>query len=249
MRYELGDMSLLAWFGPARISLLHATRKRVERALGCKRAWLEAAAKPERVEHLFAIDPDDEESAADLAGHRVVTVAEAGLGCVGAWNLAAEQSSGQILVQLSDDWVPVPGWDVLFEEKLKPVRKSRVLRISDGHRQDDLLCMAIITRARLRQQGSFLPPAYTGIYSDDEFSFRAFEDGVVADGRDISLVHEHPNYDPSVPVDDTYKNQNDDSKYAAAKKIFLERNPEAKKRWFIKGNWSERRWVAREGKK
>jgi hypothetical protein len=242
-------MKFLAWFGPARISLLHATRKRVERALACKQAWLAAAARPERVEHLFAIDPDDEESATGLAGHRVVTVAEAGKGCVGAWNLAAEHSSGQILVQLSDDWAPVAGWDVLFEQKLKPVRKSRVLRISDGHRQDDLLCMAIITKARLRQQGSFLPPAYTGIYSDDEFSFRAFEDGAVVDGRDISLVHEHPNYDPSVAMDETYKNQNDDSKYAAAKKVFLERNPEAKKRWFVKGNWSERRWTPRDGGK
>lgn len=242
-------MNLLTWLAPARVSLLHATRKRVDRALACKRAWIEAAAKPERVEHIFAIDPDDEESSAGLAGHRFVTVTEPGRGCVGAWNAAAEHSTGQILVQLSDDWAPVRGWDVLFEKKLRPLRKSRVLRISDGHRQDDLLCMAIITRARLEQQGWFLPPAYTGIYSDDEFSFRAFEDGVVADGRDIALVHEHPNYDPSVAMDETYTNQNDESKYASAKKIFLERNPDAKKRWFIKGNWSERRWLPPEGRK
>lgn len=228
---------------PPVISLLHATRQRPERALSCRRLWLEAAADRGRVEHLFAIDPDDAESAAALQGTPVHTVRETGKGCIGAWNLAAEHSTGDILVQLSDDWLPVPGWDRIFAERLQPVRRPRVLRISDGHRNDDLLCMAILTRARMQQQGWFLPPAYTGVYSDDEFSFRAFEDGVVVDARDVVLVHEHPNYDTSVDMDETYRQQNDNSKYAAAKAIFLERNPGAKKRWFIKGNWSERKWL------
>ena len=212
------------WFrkSPARISLLHATRTRVGRALDCKRAWMEAAENPARVEHLFAIDPDDSESAAGLVGHTVHVVEQEGLGCVGAWNLAAEKSTGDILVQLSDDWLPLPGWDRLFEERLRPVRKPRVLRISDGHRSDDILCMAILTRSRMLQQGWFLPPAYTGIYSDDEFSFRAFDDGVVVDARDLVFVHEHPNYDDSVEMDETYKRQNATAKYQEAKALFLE---------------------------
>jgi hypothetical protein len=225
-----------------RISLLHATRNRVERALQCKQAWLAAAAHLRRVEHIFAIDPDDEASAQGLQGHRVVTVAEDGRGCVGAWNLAADHSSGDILVQLSDDWLPLPGWDRLFTERLTPFHLPRVLRISDGHRQDDLLCMAILTRARMRRQGWFLPPAYTGIYSDDEFSFRAFEDRAVVDARDLVFVHEHPNYDSSIAMDETYQRQNDDSKYAEARALFKQRNPAAKKRWFVKDHW-ERRWV------
>jgi hypothetical protein len=44
-------------------------------------------------------------------------------------------------------------------------------------------------------------------------------------------------------MDETYQRQNDNAKYAEAKKIFLERNPGAKKRWFVKDHW-ERRWVA-----
>lgn len=235
--------SLKRFFGPTRISLLHATRNRVDRAVDCKRLWMEAADKPERVEHWFAIDPDDAVSAVGLQGHGVVTVAEEGRGCVGAWNLAAEHSTGEILVQLSDDWLPLLGWDTLFESRLAPVKKSKVLRISDGHRADDLFCMAIITRARMVQQGWFLPPAYTGIYSDDEFSFRAFEDGVVVDARDLVFVHEHPNYDSAIAMDETYQRQNDDSRYEEARGLFKERNPAAKKRWFVKDHW-ERRWVS-----
>ncbi|MDB6135911.1 MAG: hypothetical protein JWM59_4154 [Verrucomicrobiales bacterium] len=241
-------MSLLQSFlrrfrRPPVISLLHATRGRPDRARSCRQKWLDTAAEPARIEHIFAIDADDAESAAALGGHTVHVVKEPGLGCIGAWNLAAAHCTGDILVQLSDDWLPVPEWDRIFSERLIPVRKPQVLRISDGHRGDDLLCMAILTRARMKQQGWFLPPAYTGVYSDDEFSFRAYEDGVVVDARDIALVHEHPNYDPSVSMDETYRQQNDESKYAGAKRIFLERNPAAKKRWFIKDNWSERRWL------
>jgi len=228
--------------GPARISLLHATRGRPELPLKCRETWLKLANQPERVEHVFAVDADDEVGRTALAAYGPKVVEQDGLGCVGAWNLAAEHATGDILVQLSDDWIPVQGWDDIFEQRLGSLRKPKVLVISDGHRPDDLLCMAILNRKRMEQQGWFLPPAYTGVYSDDEFSFRAFEDGVTVEARDVVLTHAHPNHDPSVPLDETYARQNDNARYAEAKAIFLQRNPAAKKRWFVKGSW-ERRWV------
>ena len=228
---------------PVKISLLHATRGRPERPLKCREMWLSMAARPERVEHIFAVDSDDEVGRSSLAIYSPRVVEQVGLGCVGAWNEAARHATGEILVQLSDDWIPVQGWDDIFEKKMGDLRKPKVLVISDGHRTDDLLCMAILNRKRMEQQGWFLPPAYTGVYSDDEFSFRAFEDGVTVNARDVVLTHEHPNYDKSVAVDETYARQNDESRYAEAKKIFLDRNPGAKKRWFVKGSWSERKWM------
>lgn len=225
-----------------RISLVHATRGRPVQARECRQKWMESAARPEQVEHVFAVDCDDEESIAKLADLKPHVVAENGGGCVAAWNLAAAHVTGKILVQLSDDWIPLPRWDDILAERIGSTNQPRVLRISDGHRADDLFCMAIMTRSRMKQQGWFLPPAYTGIYSDDEFSFRAFEDGVIVDARDVVFTHAHPNYDDSVPMDETYQRQNDNAKYAEAKKIFLERNPGAKKRWFVKDHW-ERRWI------
>jgi hypothetical protein len=240
---------MFSWFsdlfgsrGPARISLLHATRGRPELPLRCRETWLRMANQPARVEHVFAIDADDALAREALAAHAPKVVEQTGLGCVGAWNLAATHATGDILVQLSDDWIPVQGWDDLFEQRIGTLKQPRVLVISDGHRPDDLLCMAILNRKRLVQQGWFLPPAYTGVYSDDEFSFRAFEDGVTVDARDVVLTHAHPNHDPSIPLDETYARQNDEARYAEAKAIFLQRNPAAKKRWFVKGSW-ERRWV------
>lgn len=230
-------MAFLSRLFAPKISLLHATRGRPQLALEAREKWLAAAAKPGRIEHTFAIDCDDEAAQKTLAklNHRIVPAK--GGGCVAAWNLAAQASTGDVLVQLSDDWTPVAGWDEEFVRRLRDVRQPGVLRPSDGHRQDDLLCMAILTRARLKQQGEFLHHGYTGIYSDDEFSFRAYQDGVVIDARDLVLTHDHPNYNPNVEMDETYQNQNSTERDKAGRKLFLERNPRAKGHWLHEGRW------------
>jgi hypothetical protein len=230
-------MSFFRRLFPPKISLLHATRGRPQLALEAREQWIKAAAKPGRIEHIFAVDCDDVplQKAVMKLNHRIVP--EKGGGCVAAWNLAAQASTGDVLVQLSDDWLPVAGWDEEFVRRLRDVRQPGVLRPSDGHRRDDLLCMAILTRARFRQQGEFLHSGYAGIYSDDEFSFRAYQDGVVIDARDLVLTHDHPNYNPAVEMDETYLNQNSSERDKEGRKIFLKRNPRAKGHWLHEGRW------------
>ncbi|OAI56280.1 hypothetical protein AYO49_04610 [Verrucomicrobiaceae bacterium SCGC AG-212-N21] len=230
-------MNLLSKIRRPKVSLLHATRGRPEQALEARQKWLDLAAHSGRVEHIFAMDFDDEASLKSLTSlpHRVVQ--EKGGGCVAAWNLAAEASTGSVLVQLSDDWTPIKGWDDVFVERLRDVDQPGVLRPNDGHRRDDLLCMAILTRARLKQQGEFLHSGYFGIYSDDEYSFRAYQDGVVIDARDIVLLHDHPNYNPDVEMDETYINQNSSERDKHGRKVFLSRNPRAKGHWLHEGDW------------
>jgi len=129
-----------------RLSLLHATRGRPSQARECRQNWLNAAAKPERVVHIFAVDADDADSIRGLADLNPRIVERAGGGCVAAWNLAASASTGDVLIQLSDDWSPVQNWDGEFVKRLRDVSQPGVLRVSDGQRTDDLLCMAICTK-------------------------------------------------------------------------------------------------------
>lgn len=180
---------------------------------------------------MFAFDADDEDSCKALSGysHHVVQVKEGG--CVAAWNLAAANARGQVLVQLSDDWVPVEGWDESILARLGDLDMPKVLKISDGHRWDDLLCMAICTRARYEKQGFFLAPVYFGLYSDDEFSFRAFQDGVVVDARDLVFRHVHPDHDNAAPMDGTYQRQNVLSREIHGRQLFISRNPGALRGW------------------
>lgn len=172
------------------ISLLHATRGRSKMAMQAQHTWLSRAADPDAIEHIFAIDADDE-SAAPLAVNNCVVVPPGG-GCVAAWNAAAARSSGQVLIQLSDDWNPPMHWDKLIRERLGDLSESKVLAISDGHREDALLCMAILTRTRYREQGYLFHPDFLSVFSDDWFTHCAYRDGVVIDARDIVIEHQHP---------------------------------------------------------
>ncbi|MCE9518226.1 MAG: glycosyltransferase family 2 protein, partial [Verrucomicrobia bacterium] len=230
-------MNLFRRLFPAKISLLHATRGRPQQALEAREKWLAAATKPGRIEHIFAVDCDDLPTQKSLAKFNPRIVPETGGGCVAAWNLAAAASTGDVLVQLSDDWTPIKGWDEEFAGRFRDVAQPGVLRPSDGHRRDDLLCMAILTRARLKQQGEFLHSGYFGIYSDDEFSFRAYQDGIVIDARDMILLHDHPNYNPDVEMDETYLHQNNTARDKEGRKTFLKRNPRAKGHWLHEGDW------------
>lgn len=212
------------------IALLHATRGREQKAVHARSVWLESAIRADYIEHIYALDADDEAGRKALGQFR--QVASDSPNCVGAWNAAARAARAPILVQVSDDFTPPVGWDVAIMEEIARAGKSPadplVVAVSDGHRTDDLLCMAICTRARYRQQGGELfAREYEGVFSDNEFSYRAFKDGIVIDARSrLRFTHAHPFFDKSVPVDETYAKQNSMERYRNGRKTFLLRNPE-----------------------
>ncbi len=226
-----------------RFSLLHATRGRPQKALETRSAFFAAAFNPLGIEHIFAIDEDDKESIEALKHYRHVIIKEP-RGCVKAWNAAAAASAGHVLVQLSDDWTPCNDWDelcwLILSDAAKQVSGSPdpkigaiplVLAISDGTRRDGLLCMAILTRARYAQQGDELFAAeYFGVFSDNEFSVRAYSDGVAIDARHIQFRHDHPvfNGKPFEQWDATYRRQNAPERYREGLEIFKRRNPTIK---------------------
>lgn len=219
-----------------RFSLLHATRGRPDKALEARANFMAAALNPLCVEHIFAIDEDDKESIEALKWYRHVIVKEP-KGCVKAWNAAAGASTGQVLVQLSDDWFPCQHWDEFMWCALDEAAKAKdgevektplVLAISDGHRTDELLCMAILTRARYEQQGKEMFSAeYVGLFSDNEFSLRAHLDGVVVDAKHITLEHQHPLWlgKPVEEWHETTRKQNEMARYQEGVEIYNRRNP------------------------
>jgi GT2 family glycosyltransferase len=200
-----------------KISLVHATRGRPIEAVQCMTLWLSRAKHPERIEHIFVVDSDDEKAEV-LKRFRSVIQKENGFS-VGAWNLGAQKASGDIIIQLSDDWECPPQWDEMVESRLD-ISKPQVLRISDGYRKDELLCMAILTKKYYEQHGLF-NPRFRNVYSDTDFTFRAAKNGAIVDARDISIVHHHPFFEER-PLDATYQRGNDPAEYTRAKGIFEE---------------------------
>lgn len=215
--------------GTPAISLIHATRGRSSKAVACREAWMNTAATPWNVEHIFAVDADDKESA--QMAKQFVSVTSEKRSCVAAWNLAAKRARGDLIVQLSDDWLPTQNWDARLLEAVKfrdLKREEVVIAVNDGHRKDDLLCMAILSRARLEAQGELFFEGYESVFSDNEFSVRAFADGIVVDARDrITFEHAHPAFG-AAPMDKTYEHNNSTERYKAGKALFDARNQPTK---------------------
>ncbi len=201
----------------AKISLVHATRGRPKQAWMARQSWLDKAYDADAIEHIFGIDYDDE-----MAGPFICCrhVQNKGQGPVGAWNAAAAASTGQVIVQVSDDFDPPMYWDKLILEAIGDTSKPKVLAVSDGHRKDDLMCMAILTRARLVQQGTLFHPEFFSMYSDNWFSHCAWRDGVVIDAREsITFRHNHPAFGAG-EMDEIYARSNSSEHYEKGKQLF-----------------------------
>lgn len=173
-----------------KISLLHATRGRAQQAIDCRALWLDRAENADAIEHIFACDPDDEQGPL-LGGFRHI-VQDAGRGPCGAWNMAATIANGEIFVQVSDDMVPPMGWDRLIIEAIGDTSRPAVLRVSDGHRKDGLIVLAIVTREWWKQHGYLFHPAFFSMYSDNWLTECAEKQGATIEAPDIVFEHRHP---------------------------------------------------------
>jgi SAM-dependent methyltransferase len=205
--------------GGARISLIHATRGRPREAAIARKLWLDLAEKPGQVEHIFVIDEDDELSTPLKRMHHLV-IPEGG-GCVAAWNHGLMATGAPVVVQMSDDWTPLPGWDQLIIDRIGDVEKPAVLAVSDGIRSDKLLCMAICTRVYCGLDQFLFHPWFKGVYSDNYFTEMAYRRGVVIEARDLVFTHNHP-LATGKPMDETYQIQNSADRYREGKAIFDE---------------------------
>jgi len=200
------------------ISLLHATRGRALQAAKARKLWLDLADKPELIDHRFGIDADDEESV--ILNRFPCSILDGKGGCVAAWNRLAQESYGEILVQMSDDWQPFQGWDTALRARLD-IRKPQVLAVNDGSRKDELLCMAILTRKRLAQVGYLFHPRFKGVFSDNFFTLKAYNDGVLVHANDLIFKHLHPAFG-TAEIDATYAKQNSAEAYEEGLAIYNE---------------------------
>ena len=218
---ELGEAEKIRKCRPApKISVIHATRGRQQIAWQRRWQWLCLAEKPIEIEWLFMVDEDEK---VDYTPHQAIRVNPGGI--VNAWNAGAKIAKGDIIIQMSDDWTPPRHWDALISNAIGDTKAEKVLAVSDGLRTDKLLCMAILTKDRLKKQGHMFHPEYQesdGIYGDNEFTDRAYQDQVIVEARHIQFKHENPMFAGGNP-DDQLKNHNKPEHYQKGKAIYEKR--------------------------
>lgn len=214
----------------SRISLLHATRGRPQKAVACMASWLRRAAKPENIDYIVAIDEDDKLTMAAFDALAAMIVFGPPCGSASAWFAASKMATGDLLVQVSDDMEPPDRFDELLLSKIPDLSEPTVVSVSDGFRKDRLMATFICTRAYLALE-PFLCSEYQSVYSDGEATLRAYQHAaarraMLIDARStITITHRHHWHDKSVPYDETYANQNSQRAYELGRKLFDLRNP------------------------
>lgn len=206
-------------FGEKDITLCHATA-RPKKFSHIRKLWLSLAKYPQRIQHIAGVDSEEQ----DYLPYERVRANPSG--CIGAWNECAKNAVGKYLVQMSDDFIPPLWWDEEIRKRLPDTEKPAVLAVSDGHRKDDLLCIAICTKKTLDYLGGHLfHPEYArcgGIFSDNEFTLRTKE--IQVDARDLVFIHNNPMW-TGAEGDDVFKKHNRQENYILGEQIFRARNP------------------------
>ena len=206
-------------FGDVDITLCHATA-RPDSFHSARWLWLSQAKHPNKIQHILGVDEDHPK----YAGNEKIVTPNGG--CIGGWNACAQQAKGKYIVQLSDDFLPIYGWDEEIRKRMPDTEKPSVLAVSDGHRTDDLLCIAICTKKTLEfLGGNLFHPEYarcSGIFSDNEFTLRTKEIQIPA--RELVFHHNNPLWTGSAG-DEVFQKHNKQENYILGEQIFRARNP------------------------
>jgi hypothetical protein len=135
---------------------------------------------------------------------------------VAAINNAASQSTGDIIIVISDDFEPIKNWDI---EILKVVegKKDWILKTQDGT-QPWIITLPIMDRAYYERFGYIYHPEYEHLFADTELT-------AVADytGRKITsdLLFRHRHYSEKDGIKKDATSQKADRTWNQGEQLFL----------------------------
>jgi hypothetical protein len=207
--------------------------------------WIQAAGNQESVEYVLCVDSRWGFDALGMPAflknwkqERPENILVWNVGpksCVSGWNTAAAASTGDILLCAADDFFPCEHWDT---ELYEAVRKHQTpagfdrfaIRISTSTDADrrgaGLIQHAFMSRAFYEHLGSnVLHPDYEGVFSDDDFTAHAEQDGVIIEAKGLVFPHEHPGINNG-ELDAAWWHHNKPENYNRGRDIFDRRTRE-----------------------
>jgi hypothetical protein len=237
----LGDVHTSAgglWFKRVqapRFSILH-TSARPDKWRAVYDDWMRNAARPDEVEYVLCVDPrwgfslDPAHYETPLDNVRVV-VNNRRRCYVDGVNLAAEASTGQVLIVNADDQFSCVGWDTDLGALAGALAGSFVIEVTTGtpsEHERGIMVMPILSRARYQSQGFVFYPEYESMFADNDFCEVARRDGVVLDARDMVFPHRHAliaddggmRKEWPADTDAAYKAQNRPEAYALGQEVY-----------------------------
>lgn len=207
------------------ISLLHATYRSPIGPLRHRDAWLSLAESPGRIEYIAAMDDSDRSAIAETEGilrainHPRDTLSTA----VQNWNSAAELSSGDLLLVISDDLLPGPGWDAQIEALVvshDPTANDFAIKVQDSPTASDTTLRHPLVSRRFYERFGLFDDSFRGVFCDNDITLRALLYSKILDGRDVKFSHAHPHFDTAVSETLSHYKINRSEEYAFGRNVF-----------------------------
>ena len=192
------------------ISLLHPSRGRAGKSFNNALKWVEQSGT--ETELILSIDYTDP---VKLAYTELYNDTDATILCydnssvVEATNRAANQSTGDILLYLSDDFDCFPGWGKAIENAVKDGKYPAewLMKVDDCLQRFEVavLTIPIMSRDLYKQLGYFWHPGYKSMFVDEDLYWTAEKMGVLRKAPWLKFAHNHVSVGKAQD-DETYRN-------------------------------------------
>lgn len=171
------------------ISIIHPSRSRPEQALVTANRWLTNLSKKYSWEYIISVDASDPKlpEYEELFHATLLHVAD-NKNLVQAANIAAQKSTGEIIILISDDFCCYPNWDIDIARAMKD--KSGVLKTFDGT-QKWICTLPVMSRDYYEEQGYFYDPGIHHMFSDTLMTHKAELEGKLHFRLDLVFKHNH----------------------------------------------------------
>lgn len=173
------------------ISLLYPSRQRPHKARKTYMDWI--ANSTTEIETILSLDSDDP----TLSTYKelfpdVTIIVNRNRSLVDATNTAAKESTGDLIIVLSDDMECFKDWDVTILEAV--VGKSNFLLKTHDGAQDWIVTLHICDRLFYESLGYIYPLHYSHLFADTEVTHIADCTGRLIVRNDIKFMHNNPCY-------------------------------------------------------
>jgi len=192
-----------------------------------RKAWMDAADKPEDIEYILCADQrwGFDESVHDGLDEVKITWNTRRKCFVDSVNTAADLASGEVLICIADDQYPCEHWDTLLKMRL-PIHEyvEFVAEVNTGtpkEHERGIIVLPIVSRSRYERLGYVMFPGYESMYADNDLREHAVLDECLIDCRDLPVFpHRHPYFDKSLKLDAAYQHQNRNGAYQIGEAMF-----------------------------
>lgn len=194
-----------------KISILHPSRGRPQKAFDTAKQWIEKIGEGVDWEYISSLDGSDErlQEYIDLSEkfpHPMEGLVSNNTCVVEATNIAAKRSKGDILLYLSDDFKCPVDWGLKVIKEFENENRPLLVKVDDCLQKFHVpvLTIPIMNRALYTKLGYFWHPDFKSMFCDEHLYWITMKHGALKMCEHLKFPHEHP-ANGKAENDETYR--------------------------------------------